>query len=55
MSARHDDYKVDWRNTRPGDLEPVAARKSRREGWLIFCGCVISIGVLLWQAGVFKP
>lgn len=26
MSARHDDYKVDWRASRPGDPEPVKQR-----------------------------
>jgi len=43
-----------WRASRPGDPVQVKA-SARREGWLIFFGYVIAIGVLLWQAGVFSP
>jgi len=34
MSARHDDYKVDWRASRPGDPEPVREQDSWPR-WLV--------------------
>lgn len=50
MSARHDDYRVDWRNTRPGDVRDGEPR-SLIDSWpFLVCGIVIAACLLAARA-----
>lgn len=53
MSARHDEYRVDWRSVHPG--RPVADEPhSFWDRWIFLVPFgLMCIGVLLWRAGVF--
>lgn len=53
MSDRHDDYKMDWRKSRPAE-PPQSEPKSLIDSWpFLICMIVVAVVLILWQAGVF--
>lgn len=49
MSDRHDDYKMDWRKSRPAE-PPQGEPKSLIDSWPFLAGLAVVVCSLLWAA-----